>query len=104
MTPELLNIVFTGLVALVGAFATFQARRSQRNGEELRALRDEVRALRRQRRLADQYLGRVLRIVDFRGIAIPSPPEGLFDDVVTDAGGPPAGDPDDGGAHRAVEP
>lgn len=87
MSPELIAAIGAGLVALVGAVSTFSARRNLRQGEELRALREEVARFRKQQRLADQWAGRVLRVFDLRGIPCPTPPEGLFDDFPT----PPAG-------------
>ncbi len=46
--PELLNSVFSGLVLLVGALATYTASRSRRIGEDQRALRRQFRTLQRK--------------------------------------------------------
>lgn len=96
MSPELIAAVCTGLVAVIGAVSALTARRSQRQSEELRALREENAKFRRQQRLTDQWIGRVLRAMDLRGIPVPPPPEGLFDDFpdVTALAGPaPVDDP-----------
>jgi hypothetical protein len=107
VSPELIAAVFAGLVALVGAVSTFTARRSQRQAEELTALREENAALRasngaylKQRRLTDQWVGQVLRFMDLSGVPVPDPPEGLFDDfpyvraAARASGADPAGGPD----------
>lgn len=109
MSPELIAAIFAGVVALIGAVGTLTARRSQRQSEELQALRAENADLRkstgsylRQRRLTDQWIGQVLRAMDLRGVPVPDPPEGLFDDfpyiatrdsaaAVRDPGGGPGG-------------
>lgn len=106
MSPELVAAVFAGLVALISAVGTVTARRSQRRSDDLRAVTAENRELRAQQRLSDQYLGRLMRLMDVRGIPIPRPPEGLFDDLP--AIGTAAADNDeapasgrDGRRHRA---
>lgn len=81
MSPELVAALFAGLVAVISAVGTVTARRSQRRADDLRASQREIRELRAQQRLSDQYLGRLMRLMDLRGIPVPNPPEGLFDDV-----------------------
>lgn len=110
ISAELVGAVFTGLVALIGAIAAATARRSQRLGGDVRELRREARELRDQQQLADRYIGRLVRLLNVRGIPIPAPPDGLFEDGVLDDPdarnhGDPAGDDDaaarrGGGAHR----
>jgi hypothetical protein len=107
VSPELVAAVFAGLVALISAVGTITARRSQRRSDDLRAVTAENRELRSQQRLSDQYLGRLMRLMDLRGIPIPKPPEGLFDDA-PDIGTPAAADDDEapaldraGRRHRA---
>jgi len=81
VSPELVAAIFAGLVALISAVGAVTARRSQRRSDDLRAVTAENRDLRAQQRLSDQYLGRLMRLMDVRGIPIPRPPEGLFDDL-----------------------
>ena len=94
MSPELIAAICTGLVAVIGSVSAFTARRSQRQSDELRALREENARFRRQQRLTDQWAGRVVRAFDLRGIPIPAPPEGLFDDF-PDIAAHPRSTPDD---------
>lgn len=48
MSPELVGSIFSGLVLLVGALATYTANRSRRIGEDQRTLRRQFRELQRK--------------------------------------------------------
>lgn len=83
LDPQVINSVFQGGALLLGALGTFLAVLTRRR--EVRA-RDDRRT-RRRLQLALGYIDRLGDRLAARGLAIPSPPPGLYDEDDDDPGG-----------------
>lgn len=78
--PQLIGSIFSGLVLLVGALATYTASRSRRIGEDQRALRRQYRGLQRRFLAAAGHIFRLETELAERGILVPTRPGELDDD------------------------
>lgn len=78
MSPELIG----GLVLAVTGFLTgitgILSKQARQQREELDQLREDYRVLRKQLRLADQWMFLMTRAMDQNGVEVPPAPEGLI--------------------------
>lgn len=86
MSPELLGSIFSGLVLVIGALATYTAARSRRVGEDTRTLRRQARAYQKRFLAAMAHIFRLEVDLAERGIPVPPRPAALED---TDDDDPP---------------
>lgn len=77
LSPELVGSIFSGLVLLVGALATYTASRSRRVGEDARTLRRDLRALQKRYVAALAHIFRMETTLANRGLDIPARPAEL---------------------------
>ena len=77
ISPELVGSVFSGLVLLVGALATYTASRSRRVGEDARTLRRDLRTLQKKYVAALQHIFRIETVLADRGLDVPARPAEL---------------------------
>lgn len=77
ISPELVGSVFSGLVLLVGALATYTASRSRRVGEDARTLRRDLRTLQKRYVAALQHIFRIETVLADRGLDVPARPAEL---------------------------
>lgn len=87
ISPELIGSIFSGLVLVIGAAATFTANRSRQSGEERKTLRRRVRLLERKVLAAVQHIFTLESDLAQRGLPVPSRPAVLEADDDDD---PPA--------------
>jgi hypothetical protein len=104
ISPELVGSVFSGLVLLVGALATYTASRSRRVGEDARSLRRDLRALQKRYVAALQHIFHMETTLADRGLAVPVRPAELEADdddppVAPTPRLPPPPAPAPGGSH-----
>lgn len=85
VSVELIGSVFSGLVLLVGALATFTANRSRRLGEDQRALRRQARSYQRRFLAAMAHIFKLEVELAERGLAVPVRP-GVLEDADDDDG------------------
>lgn len=86
ISPELVGSIFSGLVLLVGALATYTASRSRRVGEDARSLRRDLRILQKRYLAALQHIFRMETTLADRGLDVPARPAEL---EATDDDDPP---------------
>ncbi len=79
MSAELIGSVFSGLVLLVGALATYTANRSRRLGEDQRTLRRQARSYQKRFLAAMSHIFRLEVELAERGIHVPARPSVLED-------------------------
>jgi hypothetical protein len=77
LSPELIGSVFSGLVLLVGALATYTATRSRRLGEDQRVLRRSFRDLQKKYLAAIAHLFKLETELAERGLEVPARPAAL---------------------------
>jgi len=105
ISPELVGSIFSGLVLLVGALATYTASRSRRVGEDARTLRRDLRTLQKKYVKALQHIFRMETVLADRGFDVPARPaelEAADDDdppIAPTPRLPPPPAPAQGGSH-----
>lgn len=85
VSAELIGSVFSGLVLLVGALATYTANRSRRLGEDQRALRKQARSYQRRFLAAMAHIFRLEVELAEKGLPVPARP-GVLEDADDDDG------------------
>ncbi len=105
ISPELVGSIFSGLVLLVGALATYTASRSRRVGEDARSLRRDLRTLQRRYVAALQHIFHMETVLADRGLRVPERPAELEADdddeppIAPTPSLPPPPTPAAGGGH-----
>lgn len=79
MSPELLGSIFSGLVLVIGALATYTAARSRRVGEDTKTLRRQARSYQKRFLAAMAHIFRLEVDLAERGIPVPPRPAALED-------------------------
>lgn len=77
LSPELIGAAVIAFTSLLSGLTAIISKRQRDQKDELDALREDYKAIRVQLRLADQWIFSITRIMDQRGIPVPSPPSGL---------------------------
>lgn len=77
MSPELLGSIFSGVVLIIGALATYTAARSRRVGEDSRHLRRAYRTLEKRFLAAVRHIFRLEELLALRGVEPPKRPAEL---------------------------
>lgn len=77
LSPELIGALVIALTGLLSGLTGVLSKRSRDQRDELDQLRGDYQHSRGQLRLADQWIGEIVRVMDQRGIPIPPPPIGL---------------------------
>jgi hypothetical protein len=104
ISPELVGSIFSGLVLLVGALATYTASRSRRVGEDARTLRRDLRTLQKRYVAALKHIFHMETALAHRGLEVPERPAELEADdddppVAPTPRLPPPPTPAAGGGH-----
>lgn len=89
ISPELLGSVFSGLVLVIGALATFTASRSRRVSEDTRTLRKQARSFQRRFLAAMAHIFKLEVELAERGLPVPPRPDSLEDPDDDDGPLPP---------------
>lgn len=77
LSPELIGALVIAVTGLLGGLTGILSKRSRDQRDELDTLRDDYKIVRKQLRLADQWIYSITRVMDQRGVPMPPPPEGL---------------------------
>lgn len=89
ISPELLGSIFSGLVLVIGALATFTATRSRRVSEDTRTLRKQARDYQKRFLAAMAHIFKLEVDLAERGIPVPPRPAVLEDPDDDDGPLPP---------------
>jgi hypothetical protein len=77
LTPELIGALVIAFTGLLSGISGIISKRTRDQRDELDQLREDYQHARQQLRLADQWIGEIVRVMDQRGAPIPDPPRGL---------------------------
>jgi hypothetical protein len=77
LSPELIGALVIAFTGLLSGISGILSRRQKDARDELDTLRADYATVRRQVRLADQWIYQLVRALDQRGIPVPPAPEGL---------------------------
>lgn len=77
LSPELIGALVIAFTGLLSGVSGIFSKRTRDQRDELDQIREDYQHSRQQLRLADQWIGEMVRIMDQRGISIPEPPRGL---------------------------
>jgi hypothetical protein len=77
LSPELIGALVIAFTGLLSGLTGIMSKRSKDQRDELDQLRIDYQSVRRQLRLADQWIYALVRAMDQRGVPVPPSPEGL---------------------------